>query len=72
MKCDICGKSPAFGNAVSHSKRHTNRMWMPNVHPAIIMVNGKKKRMNLCTRCIRTDHKEARKVVVKQGSTAAV
>jgi ribosomal protein L28 len=45
-------------------------MWMPNVHPAIIMVAGKKKRMNLCTRCIRTQHKDAAKPV-KQSSSAA-
>ena len=71
MKCDICGKTPAFGNTISHSKRHTNRMWMPNVHSAIIMVDGKKKRLKLCTRCIRTQHKEVKQPVVKPGSAAA-
>jgi ribosomal protein L28 len=40
-------------------------MWMPNVHPAIILVEGKKKRLNLCTRCIRNQHKEAKQLVVK-------
>ena len=69
MKCDICGKSPAFGNTISHSMRHTNRRWEPNVHPAIIMVDGKKKHMNLCTRCFRNQHKEATKPVVKPGSS---
>jgi large subunit ribosomal protein L28 len=70
LKCDICGKTPAFGNTISHSKRHTNRMWEPNVHSAIIMLDGKKKRLNLCTRCIRNQHKEAKKPVVRPGSAA--
>jgi ribosomal protein L28 len=35
------------------------------------MVAGKKKRMNLCTRCIRNQHKEAKKVVVRKSSPAA-
>jgi large subunit ribosomal protein L28 len=68
LKCDICGKTPQFGNTVSHSKRHTKRRWEPNIHPAIIMIDGKKKRLNLCTRCLRTHHKEPRKLDVKQGS----
>ncbi|MHB9034805.1 MAG: 50S ribosomal protein L28, partial [Anaerolineae bacterium] len=29
--CDMCGKDPQFGHNVSHSKRHTNRRWTPNV-----------------------------------------
>ena len=70
MKCDICGKTPAFGNTISHSKRHTNRSWEPNVNPAIIIIDGKKKRLKLCTRCIRNQHKEAKRPVVKPGSAA--
>ncbi len=57
MKCDICGKSPQFGHNVSHSKRHTNRRWVPNIHPATVTINGQLKRLNLCTRCLRTQHK---------------
>ncbi|MFC1873008.1 50S ribosomal protein L28 [Chloroflexota bacterium] len=57
MKCNICGKTPQFGHNVSHSKRATNRMWMPNIHPVTKIVDGKKVRQTLCTRCIRTQHK---------------
>jgi len=46
-----------FGNNVSHSKRHTKRRWLPNIHRVTLVVDGKKKRMNLCTRCLRTQHK---------------
>jgi large subunit ribosomal protein L28 len=57
LKCDLCGKTPLFGHNVSHSKRRTNRSWTPNIHPATITINGVKKRLNLCTRCLRTQHK---------------
>ncbi len=57
MKCEICGKTPIFGENVSHSKQHTNRRLTPNIHPATLIVNGKPKQMNLCTRCIRTQNK---------------
>ena len=57
MKCDICGKSPQFGHNVSHSKRHTNRRWVPNIHPVTLDVRGQTKHLNLCTRCLRTEHK---------------
>lgn len=60
MKCDLCDKTPQFGNNVSHSKRHTKRRWMPNIHRVTIIVDGRKKRLNLCTRCLRTQHKLAR------------
>ena len=57
MKCDLCGKTPQFGHNVSHSQRHTNRRWIPNIHPAKIIIDGKPKRLNLCTRCLRTRNK---------------
>jgi large subunit ribosomal protein L28 len=57
LKCDICGKTPQFGHNVSHSKRHTNRTWIPNIHPATVLINGEMRKLNLCTRCLRTQHK---------------
>jgi large subunit ribosomal protein L28 len=65
LKCDVCGKSPQFGNSVSHSKRHTLRRWEPNIHPARVMFNGKLQKMNVCTRCLRTLNKQS-----KQPATA--
>lgn len=29
--CDVTGRSPGFGNAVSHSHRRTRRRWTPNI-----------------------------------------
>lgn len=60
MKCDLCGKTTTFGQNVSHSKRHTKRQWVPNIHPVTIIVEGKPKKMNLCTRCLRSQHKMAK------------
>jgi len=56
-KCDLCGKTIKFGDNISHSKHHTQRDWIPNVHPATIEIGGEKKRVNLCTRCLRTQQK---------------
>ncbi len=57
MKCEICGKSKQFGNNVSHSMRHTKRQWRPNIQKTSIIVNGRKKQINICTRCLRTQMK---------------
>ena len=57
-KCDICGKRPQFGHNVSHSKVRTKRQWRPNVQKAVVVVDGIEQRLNLCTRCLKTLHKE--------------
>ncbi|MFC2012895.1 50S ribosomal protein L28 [Chloroflexota bacterium] len=64
MKCELCGKSPQFGHNVSHSKRRTNRRWEPNIHPVTLVIDGRSKRLNLCTRCLRTRNKSDKKLPV--------
>lgn len=59
MKCDVCGKTPQFGHNVSHSKRRTNKRSEPNVHPTTLVVDGVTVRLNMCTRCLRTQSKAA-------------
>ncbi|MBI3969373.1 MAG: 50S ribosomal protein L28 [Chloroflexi bacterium] len=56
-KCEICGKGIGHGHNVSHSKRRTNRIWRPNVHPTHMMIGGVLRRINSCTRCLRTARK---------------
>lgn len=58
-RCEICGKVGAFGHNVSHSNRKTNRRWMPNVQKTVIVVNGTRKHVHACTRCMRTLRKRA-------------
>jgi len=57
-KCDICGKGVTFGIAVSHSHRRSNRTWKPNVKKVNAIVNGNKKKVNVCTRCLRSNKVE--------------
>ena len=61
-RCEICLKSGQSGNNVSHSKRRTKTRWMANVRKATIDVNGAPKRVNICTRCLRTRYKVTVKV----------
>jgi len=60
--CELCGKKPMFGHNVSHSNRKTKRKFKPNVQRVTVILNGVPKRMRICTRCLRTLYKEARKV----------
>jgi len=53
-KCDICGRGPQFGHNVSHSKLHTNRRFDVNVQKATVIVDGQKKRINVCASCLKT------------------
>jgi large subunit ribosomal protein L28 len=53
-KCERCGKGPQFGHNVSHSKRRTNRKFMPNIQRATVIENGRARRMYLCAKCIKT------------------
>ena len=58
-KCDVCGKTTQFGRNVSFSKRRTNRMFKPNVQRKTMIVDGVAKKVNVCTRCMRTAVKTA-------------
>lgn len=48
------------GNNVSHSKVHTRRRFMPNLHSTHVVKQGNRVKTLLCTRCIRTLSKLAR------------
>jgi large subunit ribosomal protein L28 len=54
MRCEICGKGPAFGRNVSHAHNVTPRRFNPNLQEVRAVVNGGTKRMKVCTRCIRS------------------
>jgi large subunit ribosomal protein L28 len=51
--CEICGKTPSFGNNVSHSHRRTPRRWSPNIQRMRTTVRGNTKRIDVCTSCIK-------------------
>ena len=58
-RCEICGKGVSFGHNVSHSNRKTNRRWLPNIQKTRVLVRGTERRIDACTRCIRTLRKPA-------------
>ncbi len=57
VRCEICGKGPQFGHSVSHSKQATKRRWVPNIQRVTVRDGQATKRINVCTRCLRTLHK---------------
>lgn len=52
--CSRCGKSPQFGQNRPFSLKATNRRFNVNVQPTTLYENGQKRRVRLCTRCLRT------------------
>ena len=53
-KCAICSKAAHFGNAVSHSRRSSNKMWKANIKSVKVKVNGAAKKMYVCTSCLKS------------------
>lgn len=51
--CEICGKGVQFGHNVSHSKHATKRKWLPNIQRKTIYLEGQKKRIYICTKCLK-------------------
>jgi large subunit ribosomal protein L28 len=52
--CEICGKSPSFGNNVSHANNKTRRTWHPNLQKIKAINKGTVRSVKVCTRCIRS------------------
>ena len=52
--CEICAKREVSGNNVSHSHHKTKRTWKPNIQRVRAIVGGEVKRLNVCTRCLRS------------------
>ena len=53
-QCDICSKKRLVGNKVSHSNIKSKTTQRPNLHRVATMINGTKKRVLVCTRCLRS------------------
>jgi large subunit ribosomal protein L28 len=53
--CDICGKRPVSGNNISHAHNLTRRRWLPNLQEVRAQVNGRSKRLTVCTGCIKSN-----------------
>ena len=52
--CEVCKKGIMSGNLVSHSHHATKRTWAPNIQRVHVLVNGTPRKMDVCTRCLRS------------------
>lgn len=52
--CEVCGKGPQFGNRISHAHNLTKRRWDANLQSVRAVVNGSRRRIRVCTSCIRS------------------
>ena len=57
-KCEICGKGQVSGNRVSHSNIHSKRKWNANIQKIQIVEDGKVRKANVCTGCMKSDKVE--------------
>ncbi len=66
-KCDICGKGPSVGNSIAKRGRAkrvggvgikqtgiTGRKFKPNIQKIWADVDGKKKKIRACAKCIKS------------------
>jgi large subunit ribosomal protein L28 len=66
--CEICGKHTVIGRNIRHKssgrwerKAHkTPRTFQPNVHRHWVVMDGKRQRLKICTRCLKTTLKVPR------------
>ncbi len=52
--CEICGKRSKTGNNVSHSNKRTRRVWKPNIQCFSVEIDGVRRKIKICTRCLRS------------------
>jgi len=52
--CEICGKRPQTGHRISHAHNVTKRRWYPNLQRVRAVINGTRKRIRVCTACLRS------------------
>ena len=52
--CELCGKGRQVGYNVSHAHNKTKKVWHPNIQKVRVYKAGGVKRINVCTRCIRS------------------
>jgi large subunit ribosomal protein L28 len=64
--CQVTGRAPSFGNAVSHSQRKTRRRWNPNIQRKRYWVPTERRWVTL------TVSTRGMKVIDKRGIDAVV
>ena len=64
--CQLTGRKPRFGKAVSHSQVRTNRRWNPNIHRKTYFLasEGRRVTLTLSTKAIKTIDRDGIEAVV--------
>ena len=65
-KCQICSKTSIIGRNVSHSEVKTSRQFKANLQKITFFLDGKKKTMTLCAKCIKRLKKDGRLTKIKR------
>ena len=53
-ECAFCGKKAQYGATVSHAHNVTKKKRYPNLHRIWAKIKGKKKRILVCTKCLKS------------------
>ena len=53
-QCEICAKKRLVGNNISHSNIKTKTTQRPNLQRVHAVVDGVRKHIRVCTRCLRS------------------
>ena len=70
--CFICLKSADKGHLVSHAKNRVNTLRKPNLHRTHLEINGVKRKVMLCTKCLRSVKKPQQPVTAKPVTAKSV
>ena len=52
--CEFCGKHAVAGRSISHSHRTVGRKFRPNIQRITVVVDGHRKKRNVCTQCLKS------------------
>lgn len=53
-RCELCCKGPISGHNVSHANNKTKRVFNPNLQRVHAVIDGMRKHIRVCTRCLRS------------------
>ncbi len=57
-RCEICEKGKLSGHRVSHAINRNKRTFKPNIQKVRVKMDGRVKKINICTRCLRSGRVE--------------
>jgi large subunit ribosomal protein L28 len=68
--CEVCGKGPAHGHKISHAHNVSSRVWYPNIQRLRVVVGKTRRRMKVCTRCLRAN-RVVKAAPIRAGKSAS-